>query len=151
MLISCGCEEQMQQPGQSGYPAVEVQKTCLFAPAKIKFNQLTEVKDSGQIIAYIDMLDEFGSRIKDSGVWRFELYEYVPRSTESRGARVYIWPEITLIDAKVNYNLWQDYLRCYKFDLNLDIDIVGDKSYILQAVCFTAQGKRLSDWITLKM
>jgi hypothetical protein len=148
MVIACGCEEQSRQ---SDFPAIEMQKSCLFVPNKVRFNQLTEFAQSGQITAYVDMLDQFDSRIKAAGVWRFELYEYVPRSAEPRGTRLYIWSDIDLTDAKVNYGYWQDYLRCYKFDLNFDIDLAGDKTYILQAVCFTADGKHLTDSIELKL
>ena len=148
MIIACGCEGQSRQ---SDFPAVEMQKGCLFVPDRIRFNQLTEFAQSGQIAAYVDMLDQFDSRIKAAGVWRFELYGYVPRSAESKGTRLYIWSDIDLTDAKVNYGFWQDYLRCYKFDLDLDIDLAGDKTYILQAVCFSADGERLTDSIELKL
>ena len=150
ILLCGGCEEGVQSR-QSDFPAVEMQKGCLFVPDRIKFNQLTEFAQGGQITAYVDILDQFDSRIKAAGIWRFELYEYVPRSAERQGTRLYIWPDIDLTDAKVNYGLWQDYLRCYKFDLNLDIDLAGDKTYILQAVCFTAQGRRIIDSIELKL
>jgi hypothetical protein len=149
MLIACGCEEQVHSR-QPGSPAAEMQKTCLFVPEKIKFNQLTEIAQDSQITAYIDMIDQFGSRIKAAGIWKFELYEYVPRSAESKGARLYFWPDINLADAKINFGYWQDYLRCYKFELNLDTDLAGDKTYILQAVCITADGKRITDSIELK-
>ena len=119
-------------------------------PEKIKFNQLTEFSQDWQITACIDILDQFGSRIKAAGIWKFELYEYVLRSSEPKGTRLYFWPDINLADAKVNFGYWQDYLRCYKFDLNLDTDLAGGKTYILQAVCFTADGKRISDSIELK-
>ena len=104
MMIACGCEEG-DQSRQSDFPAVEMQKGCLFVPEKIKFNQLTEFAQDGQITAYVDMLDQFGSRIKAAGIWRFELYEYVPRSAEPKGTRLYIWPDINLTDAKVNFGL----------------------------------------------
>jgi hypothetical protein len=149
MMIACGCQEQTQ-PSQSGFPDVEMQKTCLFMPEKIKFNQLTEFSQDWQITAYIDILDQFGSRIKAAGIWKFELYEYVLRSSEPKGTRLYFWPDINLTDAKVNFGYWQDYLRCYKFDLNLDFDLAGGKTYILQAECFTADGKRITDSIELK-
>jgi hypothetical protein len=150
MTIACGCEEQ-EQNRQSDFPAVEMQKSCLFVPAKIRFNQLTEFTQDRQIAAYVDVLDQFDSRIKAAGIWQFELYEYVPRSAEPKGTRLYAWPNIELTDAKINFGYWQDYLRCYKFDLNLDIDLAGDKTYILQAVCFTADGKRITDSMELKL
>ena len=98
----------------------------------------------------LDVLDQFGSRIKAGGVWRFELYEYVSRSTEHRGTRLHIWPDIKLTDAKKNYELWQDYLRCYKFDLDFDIDLATDRTYIFQAIYFTPQGKRIIESTQLK-
>lgn len=150
MMIACGCQEQQIQNRQSDSSVAEMQKTCLFVPEKIRFNQLTEFSQDWQITAYIDILDQFGSRIKAAGIWKFELYEYVLRSAESKGTRLYFWPDINLTDAKVNFGYWQDYLRCYKFDLNLDTDLAGGKTYILQAVCFTADGKRISDSIELK-
>jgi hypothetical protein len=128
-----------------------MQKGCLFVPNRIKFNQLTEFTQDGQITACVDMLDQFDSRIKAAGVWRFELYEYVPRSAEPRGTRLYIWPDIDLTDAKTNCGYWQDYLRCYKFDLNLEIDLADGKTYILQAVCLTIEGKSITDSMELKL
>ena len=150
MMFAFGCQEQVQAP-QSDFPTVETQKGGLFVPEKIKFNQLTEFAQNGQITAYIDVLDQFGSRIKAGGIWRFELYEYVPRSAEPKGTRLYLWPDINLTNAKTNFGLWQDYLRCYKFDLNPDIDLANDKTYVLQTVCFTADGKRIGDSIELKL
>jgi hypothetical protein len=150
MMFALGCQEQVQTP-QSDFPTVETQKGGLFVPEKIKFNQLTEFAQNGQITAYIDVLDQFGSRIKAGGIWRFELYEYVPRSAEPKGTRLYLWPDINLTDAKTNFGLWQDYLRCYKFDLNPDIDLAGDKTYVLQAIFFTAGGKQITDSIELKI
>ncbi len=150
MMVACGCQEQARSR-QSDFPAVEMQKKCLFVPEKIRFNQLAEFTQNWQIAAYIDMLDQFGARIKTAGIWRFELYEYVPRSSKSKGTRLYLWPDVNLADAKTNYSFWQDYLRCYKFELNLDIDLAGDKTYVLQAVCFTAEGKHLTDSIELKL
>jgi hypothetical protein len=149
ILLCWGCEEQTQTR-QADFPAVEVQKTCLFMPEKIKLNQLTEFSQDWRITAYVDVLDQFSSRLKAAGIWRFELYEYVPRSAESKGSRIYIWPDIDLTDAKVNFGYWQDYLRCYKFDLNYDIELAGDKTYILQVVCFTADAKRITDSVELK-
>ena len=53
---------------------------------------------------YIDILDEFDSRIKAPGMFRFELYEYVPEDTYEAIAEILRWiasleetePEIVL-------------------------------------------------------
>jgi hypothetical protein len=147
ILPFIGCEQIQNQPSDA-YSG-KFQRTCLFSPEKIQFNQLTESTKPGQITAYIDVFDQFGSRIKAAGVWRFELFGYVPRSADPMGSRVNLWSDIELTDPVINNNAWQEYLHCYKFDLDIDTDLAG-KTYILQAVCFTADGRRLSDTFELK-
>ena len=149
--IICGCET--YNSGNSGAltDGNSVRNDCIFVADKIKFNQLTEYVGNGQINVYIDVFDQFGSRIKASGIWRFELFQQEQRTPESRGSRVYLWQDIDLTDASVNFSAWQDYLRCYKIELVPDGDIETGKTYILQAVCTTAEGKRIIDSVELKM
>jgi hypothetical protein len=148
MLPFFGCEQVQQNKPTDAYSG-KFQHGCLFTPEKIQFNQLTEAAPAGAITAYIDVFDQFGSRIKTAGVWRFELFEYVPRSADPMGTRIKLWPDIDLTDAAINNKNWQEFLHCYKFDLDIDTDLAG-KVYILQAVCFTADNRRLSDSTTLK-
>jgi hypothetical protein len=149
--IISGCET--YNSGNSGVLADgnSVRNSCIFVADKIRFNQLTEYVGSGQINVYVDVLDQFGTRIKASGIWRFELFQQEQRTPESKGARVYLWQDIDLTDASVNISAWQDYLRCYKIELVFDADIESGKTYILQAVCTTAEGKRITDSVELKM
>ncbi len=147
MLLLSGCEQVQNQPSDA-YSG-KFQRTCLFSAEKVAFNQLTESTQPGQITAYIDVFDQFGSRIKAAGVWRFELFEYVPRSADPMGSRVNLWSDIELTDAVINNNAWQEYLHCYKFDLDIDTDLAG-KTFILQVVCFTADNRRLADTFQLK-
>jgi hypothetical protein len=128
-----------------------VRNSCIFVADKIKFNQLTEYAGNEQINVYVDVLDQFGSRIKASGIWRFELFQQERLTAESKGSRVYLWQDIDLTDAGVNFSAWQDYLRCYKIELVFNADIESGKTYILQAVCTTAEGKRITDSVELKM
>lgn len=146
MLPLFGCEESQKA---ADVPAGTFQKTCVFTPGKINFNQLTEFTQSWQITAYIDVYDQFNSRIKAPGIWRFELYPKVVRSADPRGSRIKIWPDIDLTQASANNGYWQDYLRCYKFELDIASELAGD-TYILQAVCYTAEGKRITNSIELK-
>jgi hypothetical protein len=148
MLLLWGCEQVQHNRSSDAYTG-KFQKTCLFTPEKIVFNQLTESAKPGQITAYVDVFDQFSSRIKTAGVWRFELFAYVPRSANPMGSRINLWSDIDLTDAFINNNAWQEYLHCYKFDLDTDTDLAG-KTYILQAVCFTADNRRLSDTFELK-
>jgi hypothetical protein len=145
MLAVSGCQvsEKVPEKHSGTFP-----KASIFVPQKISFNQLTEFSKPWQITAYIDVSDQFNSRLKAPGIWRFELYSKVQRSADQTGGRIKIWTDLDLTDAKENNLLWQDYLRCYKFELNLDSELAGD--YVLEAVCLTADGKRLSDRIELK-
>jgi len=143
-----GCEEVQRIASDS--PGGAIKGGCLFLPQKIKFNQLTELTGSQRITAYIDVFDQFDSRIKAAGVWRFELYEYALRSANPMGSRIRIWDDIELTEAGVNQAHWREYLHCYEFELNLESELGGGKTYILQAVCFTADGKRITDTIELK-
>jgi len=147
MLTILGCEESRKA---ANLPSGTFQKSCIFTPSKISLNQLTEFSQKWQITAYIDILDQFNSRMKTAGIWRFELYAKVPRSADPMGDRVWVWPDFELTLAEINNNYWQDYLRCYKFELNLNAEAESGKSYILQAICFTADGRRLTDTIELK-
>jgi len=145
LLAVAGCQVSEKLPDKQ--PGT-FQKASIFVPQKISFNQLTEFSKPWQITAYIDVSDQFGSRLKAPGIWRFELYSKVARSADAAGGRVKLWTDFDLTDATENNILWQDYLRCYKFELNLDSELSG--TYILEAECFTAEGKRLSDRIELK-
>lgn len=148
MLSSFGCE-QVQQTAPD-YPTGSIKGGCIFSPQRIKFNQLTELTNSLRITAFVDVFDQFDSRIKAAGVWRFELYEKVSRSADPAGSRIRIWDNIELTEAKVNQEHWRDYLHCYEFGLNFDSELPAGKTYILQAVCFTAEGKRVTDTFELK-
>ena len=143
-----GCEEVQRIASDS--PGGAIKGGCLFLPQKIKFNQLTEIVQSSRITAFVDVFDQFDSRMKAAGVWRFELYEKVLRSADPMGSRIRIWSNIELTEAKINQDHWRDYLHCYEFSLNLDSELPAGKTYILQAVCFTSDGKRITDTIELK-
>jgi hypothetical protein len=147
MSLFLGCEvSQKAVKSTNG----TISKNCIFIPQKISFNQLTEFSKPWQITAYIDVSDQFNSRLKTPAIWRFELYSKAPRSSDPAGGRIKLWPDLDLTDAKENNALWQDYLRCYKFELNVENEIPQGDTYILEAVCFTAEGKRLSDTYELK-
>ena len=110
-----------------------------YTPAKIDIMPLTELIRAGdtevvsRLKVYVSLLDSFDCQIKSPGVFRFELYEYVPRSAEPKGRRIIIWPDIDLTEQEENNNYWQDFLRAYKF--NLDFELRNNQSYILQVTC----------------
>jgi hypothetical protein len=122
-----------------------------YGPAEIKILPLTEATDDGsqqKISVFVGLLDAFGCSQKWPAVFRFELYERVERSAEPVGRRVKLWPDIDLTEPVKNNKYWQDFLRAYKF--SLDIEQSDKQSYILQITCILASEKRLTAQIPIK-
>jgi hypothetical protein len=123
-------------------------------PVKIRIVPLTEFILAGdddevsQLKVYVSLLDSFDCQIKTPAVFRFELYERVPRSAEPKGKRISIWPDVDLTEPSENNKHWQDFLRAYRF--NLDFEAQADHGYILQVTALCPNGKRLSAEFGLK-
>jgi len=119
-----------------------------YTPVKIRIVPLTEFILAGddnevsQIKVYVSLLDSFNCQIKTPAVFRFELYQRVPRSAEPKGKRIIIWPDVDLTEPGENNKHWQDFLRAYRF--NLDFESVPNQSYILQVTALCPNGRRLS-------
>jgi len=147
-----GCPKSNPQSGNAA-----LREECVYSPLRAHIVGLTSVKSDPAggskaiISAYVSLHDRFDSNMKAPGVFRFELYEYVmnSRSSEKRGKRLYVWPDLDLNDAVANNSYWKDYLRAYNFVLDPKIDLSVPKPYILQ-VTFLTPGKRLGDLFPLK-
>ncbi len=170
LLGGVGCE---QMPGLTGGATKtddDLRRLSVyshFAPAKINIMPLTEfIQHQSDFIPelkntlraetdwcginhYVSLLDSFGSQIKSPCVFRFELYQKVKRSSEPKGSRVIIWPDIDLTDPEANNEYWQDFLRAYEFDLPFEPDT--SQSYILQVTCLCPNGRRISTEFALKL
>lgn len=152
LIVLSGCPD----PDRGGDELVTGKGPYYYAAGRIHILGLTSIEadpDSGSsatISAYVSLYDRFDSIIKGPGVFRFELYEYVPRTGDNRGKRLYSWPEFDLEDAVVNNSYWKDVLRAYKFSLKTSIkpDVPG--VYVLQVTCLSPAGKRLTDIFYLK-
>ena len=155
-IFSFGCEQPTapnEIPAQINNDTDKLSFYTLYAPTKIDIMPLTELVGPGnaqqsKINIYVSLLDQFGSQVKTPGVFRFELYQHIPRSAEPKGKRLVIWPDVDLIDPVTNNDYWRDFLRAYEF--NLPCDSAGNKDYILQATCLCPNGKRLSTEFTLR-
>lgn len=147
LLVEAGCESiQTPKPKPNNNNGSDVPTCAYYAPENIDIIPLTEFAGSDgstgpQINVYVGLLDAFGSQIKSPGVFRFELYEYVQRSSEHKGKRVMIWPDVDLSEPAENNRYWRDFLRAYEF--NLDVETDAGKTYILQVTCLTPNSKRL--------
>ena len=154
LLFFTGCEQPSSTLSGSAKPDCDILYD--YIAVRIRTVGLTEITlnnqkpQTAQIKAYIELLDSAGSRIKSSGNFRFELYHFLPRSSKPKGKRIFIWPDIDLTAAAKNNTHWQDHLRAYQFDLDLDFAPPQNETYILQTTCLTPTGKRLSELHQLK-
>jgi hypothetical protein len=148
-FIVAGCEPMVSSKNDSG-----LSRLSEYGPVKVDIMPLTEFTSTGnaekqsKIKVYVSLLDAFDCQIKAPVVFRFELYDKVPRSAEPKGKRVFIWPDIDLIDVVKNNKHWRDFLRAYEFDLPFEPE--SNKSYILQVTSLCSSGRRLSAEFTLK-
>ncbi len=161
LLGGAGCESASVGPGLTGSATKtdddfkRLSVYSHFAPAKINIMPLTEFISPGDarqanINLYVSLLDSFGSQIKSPCVFRFELYQKVQRSSEPKGRRVIIWPDIDLTDLVENDEYWRDFLRAYEFNLPFEFRLGRtNQSYILQVTSLCPTGRRLSDEFVL--
>jgi len=156
LSICAGCTKQgilNENTAKTDNDADRLSSYARYAPVKIDIMPLTEFvspDDTKQpkINIYVSLLDSFGSQIKSPGMFRFELYEYIQRSAESKGKRAIIWPDVDLTDPVKNNDSWQDFLRAYVF--SLPCEHTNSQDYILQVTCLCPNGKRLSSEFTLR-
>ena len=147
MLVSSGCEPDTS----SGPYGSQAGILNTYVADKLHIIGLTEfVSDNDsrhwpKIRVYLDLLDKYDSRVKCPGVFRFELYNYTPRASESRGGRIHVWPDINLTDIDENNSYWKDHLRTYQFELYLDFEPIDGQKFILEATCIKPGGRRLSN------
>ena len=150
-ILTSGCEPD-GGPAMSPKGSIPASIARSYAPERIRIIGLTDIIGTtalslnvARLNIYVDLLDAYGSRIKSPGTFRFELYEFVPRSSDPRGDRLILWPDIDLIAAEVNNTYWQDYLRTYQFKLDIDFEPGDTRTFILETTYITAQGKYLTD------
>ena len=156
LLVYTGCEPQpvVTEPKRLTISDCnELSAYARYAPVKTNILPLTEFVappedvEGVKIKAYVSLSDSFGCQAKSPALFRFELYEAVPRSAEPKGRRITIWPEkaghwIDLTDPAENNKHWRDFLRAYEFSLYLES--VGETKCILQVTCLCPTGRRLS-------
>jgi len=156
LIIAAGCESAPSpaEPVIDTDTGPEIFSFAGYAPAKIDIMPLTEFTRPGNTLGrqginlYVSLLDCFGCQIKSPGVFRFELYEYVQRSSESKGKRTVIWPDADLNEKKRNNDYWRDFLRAYEF--NLDFEPESGRTYILEVTFLSTAEKRFSAEYCLK-
>jgi hypothetical protein len=157
ILVGTGCDMKTvdtkeQISSDSSFNTLTVYAN--YAPVKIEIVPLTEIvyadnaEEESKVVAYVSLLDSFGSHVKMPGVFRFELYERVARSAEPKGRRIVLWPDTDLSGAAENNKFWRDFLRAYEFIFTFKSQ--SNQCYILQATYLSPNGKRLLAEFSLK-
>jgi hypothetical protein len=145
LAIFSGCSE---TPFIEG-PEVQIEGPCSFSTDRVHIVGLTSFEpspddeSSSALTVYLSLRDSFDSSIKGPAFFWFELYEYVPRSSNPRGKRLYLSQEYDLNNLTINNDYWQDFLRAYKFSLDVAIKCDVSKTYVLQVICVTPAGRRI--------
>ena len=151
MVFISGCETIPINIG-SGTRAKDISIYKQYMPTKIDIMPLTEFEGSDgdyQLQVFVSVHDSFGSHIKAPAVFRFELYQYRQRSTTNKGRRITLWDDIDLTEPAKNNSYWRDFLRMYQFQLS--VESKGLQASVLQVTATTANGKRLTAELPLKV
>jgi hypothetical protein len=147
LLLTAGCETEYSPPVSPEDKIIECEYLDPYQPVKAVFLPLSTVlapdkaADPDTITAYISLKDSAGSSVKAPAVFRFELYQFRPLSTEPKGKRLYIWDDINLNAFNDNNRYWRDYLRAYEFRLLYHCP--DCKKYVLEVTCMGPSGTRL--------
>jgi hypothetical protein len=107
-----------------------------------EFELASSDDDSTRLNIFCSLVDGFGCQIKSPGTFRFELFEFVPRSALPKGKRIAFWHDIDLVDSAKNDSYWKDHMRSYNFDFKFDAD--PGQTYFLQVTCICPRGVRLT-------
>ncbi len=150
VLVLCGCE--------SPPPAFDmIQGGMGFPPASVRFGGLTQIlrdkdtKAPKTLRVFIELRDQFDSKLKIPFTLRLELYRYAPYSSNPKGTHLKRWPDFVLTEANINNLYWRDYLRSYEFLLELDDSIPKEEPLLAAATCWTSAGVRLETVYVLTM
>jgi hypothetical protein len=154
LICSTGCEPDSSAGRVSSNRADDA--LGAYVPSEVRIVGLTEIAPvsagpwQGKLKIYVDLIDTFGCRVKSPGLFRFELYEFVPRSSEPKGKRIFFPPDTDLTDATENNKHWRDFLRAYQFEPPLNFSPRPDESFVLEVTFTTPQGSRLKDTFQLR-
>ncbi len=146
LAVISGCGGDSSEQGQS----VQIQGTCSFSADRVHIIGLTSIEpnpndnSSSVLTVFLSLHDGFDSSIKVPASFQFELYRYVPRSSNPKGKRYYLSREFDLSSLAVNSTHWDSFLRAYKFPQNVAVKYDASLTYVLEVTCTTPGGRRLT-------
>ena len=128
-----------------------------FVPTSVAVNRLSEItmiddyNGIAKIKLFVDLTDKFGDNMKSPGSIRFELYEYKNLSANNTGSRIYSWPVLDISDPMVNHGYWQDSLRSYMFELDVEHKLDKGSKYVVSVTFISNNGQlRFSNTKTIE-
>ncbi|KPK76026.1 MAG: hypothetical protein AMJ79_08650 [Phycisphaerae bacterium SM23_30] len=104
------------------------------------------------IEAYVELLDQFGDPIKGAGVFRFEIFRYVPAVSDPRGRRFAGagMQVLDLSEPQVSQQYWDGITQCYRMILELPEEAAGARQIVLQATFISDPTGRVQDTLVLE-
>ena len=148
LAFYAGCSSPSPDGKPSLLPFLDSNPCSRFGPARIDVLPITSIAPASTadrdatINTYVCLIDAFDSQIKTPAIFRFELFQRLQRSSNPRGKRLIVWPDIDLTDPAANNNFWQDFLRAYLFSLPLQKSSADN--CILHVTVICPSGKRLT-------
>jgi len=143
-LLLGGCPPPAPAPSDVPYPI------NLTLPKTIRLHPFTGTRvfdDAGGtrgIDVRVEALDHYGDSTKAFGRFRFELYEFLPRSADPKGRRLSAW-DIDLNDPRANFVHWDGITRTYQFKLQWGRGIPVGERFVLVAVFVSGHTDLLED------
>lgn len=145
-----GASTVLDKPGGTSPAPIQAVPPGLnvLLPKKIRIHPFTGTRtfeEAGNITGLdvrIEALDPYGDTTKAFGDFRFELYSFMPNSTERKAGKLVTW-EVPLTDPKDNFNHWNSINRAYEFKLQWAAGITAGQRYVLVAVFTSPYTKRL--------
>ncbi|MBC8379618.1 MAG: hypothetical protein H8E62_10630 [Planctomycetes bacterium] len=139
-FVVCGCESPVaQSSGPSGPQGFTIERVRISALTDFVVSK--EDPEKSEIKTFVELLDAYDSELKKPCIFRFELYEYKPMSSDPRGKRLIIWPDMDLTGPLENSRHWKDYLRAYEFYLPLGFSPTAETNYLLEVTCLVGDSR----------
>lgn len=140
IIVLNGCQV-AHPPVQSSDPS-SIQQISISALTEFAMDP--DQPDRVQLRVLVEPLVVSDSSVPAPCIFRFELYEFHPRSSDPRGNRLLLWPQKDLSRQENAEKHWDELLRGYKFDLPVGFMPTQNKKYVLEVTCISGS-KRHSD------
>lgn len=126
LLAGCGQMSEMSLFNTAS-PGVHLLDMTGFAPA---------ASGEGTVLRVFVQPD----KIEQDLCFRFELYVYIPRSSNPRGKRIVLWPDIEVKANASSNSQWREHLKAYEFVLPMETQRVIPPAVVLEVTAMGQDG-----------